>query len=392
MGITIKGGQVSFKPFIWVRKMSQTLGAYTQYKGPNNDPLAGDAVPYFLSRAIDAYLVAAMTYIRWERCREIGVDDIQQLAESSAIVTQLVDDIDSLLLSAVIRPTLELHVDLCILRRHLDDQEMLAGLCKALIHKHFVGDLELRLKACEEDYACRPSYFEIMLRGHRAEVSRTARKLSSKDMKILGSHKSKYADVHSKGSEMDRLALGPDSFSALAQLAYKLHFLPQKSMPLGPLGTSFLRNWCAWLLTAAGVRLTELARLPLPEELSTIEAAFEDFGGGDRLNSSCPTVGEGLLLSWGVALVTHVDVRPWGNEVLHLEYPLPFIEGLQSPDLIPRRFTSVRLEPSKMRDALDTVTSWFPGVPTSRIHEAARSTGRIQEIYDKFFASRIINS
>jgi len=389
MTVTIQGGQVTFKPFTWVLEFSRTLGAFSGYQQATNDPLAADPTSYFVSRCIDAYLSAAMTYVRWERCRIVEVSDVQHLAAASSVVRQAAAEHDAVVLSAVIRPALELHVDLCLLREYSGNAALVSELCRHMIHKQLVGDWELRQKACEKDYGCRPSYFALMLKGHRPVVQGATSSLAARGVDVLAGQSRKRARALRVGSFMDRIVLGPDSFSAEAQLAYKLHFLPQKGLPLGEDVTSFMRNWCAWLLVAAGIRLTQLADLPLPANLSAIESAFEEFSGEHPApNAACPSVGDILLLSWGVGLVEDVDRRPSGNEVLTLRYDIPFVEGLVSPDKVPRRFTNIRLDRERYAGLLVTIKTWFPGVPLPELQAEARATGQMLDVYNALLACR----
>lgn len=363
------------------------LGAYRRYVQQCNDV---QSVPspyeYFISRCIDAFTAASLAFIRHERCRIVNVREVEELCSRSRVIQQASSDSDVMVLAGIIRPCAEMYVDLLTLERAKSSSTSLDDLCRLVLYKHLAGDCEQKLKACVETYGCKPSYFEATAAGYMTFVEHARRKLDATGAAVLAKQSEKQSAAFQKASHSDFIALGGDSFALRAGLAYKLHFLPQKSVLHTPHGVEFHRQWCAILLMLLGEKLAKAADEPVPS-LDLSQFSEPDPSEG-RPNPNCPNVGEVVFFDWGVAHVESVDLRPLGNEVLSVSYDVPFVQGLRSNDVVPRRFMKCILDRAKYEGVLREQMLAHGATNVTELLGPQHDSDKMRRLYLAFYECR----
>ncbi len=334
-------------------RLVERLGQYSAYQQPRNDiGSLSDPHAYLASRFIDRYISSALALLRLAQGSALQFETIEGLRSSSPVVASAVAESTCQLLASVLRPAIEMFVELRVLQKCQQSHD-LGELCRWTIVKHTASDYELKQAACQEIYDCDPSVFQVMTASYRRAMDPIRKQLKADGLKLFGKQNSKFVDVFRAGDDFDQLLLGGDLFLARANLSYKLHFLPQAvHEPEHHVGL-FL-GWALALVTGLGSALLDFAGQPVPAEVEAWKAAtLSHAGAAQASNPACPAVGNVLFFDWGVAVVTDVERRRGpGNEVLSISHRIAFLEGLSTDDRIPRRFTKHVLKSSAYDAAL----------------------------------------
>jgi len=371
-------------------QLARQLGSYAGYLRQRNDIHSLDQPrAYFLSRCIDSFLTASMAFIRWERCRTIQVRENDDLCSRSPIARDVAVDSEVTVLASIIRPSVEMYVELMSLEMAQAAPISADELCRIILYNHLAGDCEQKREACMESYGCSPSYFAAGAVWYRKAIEQVRPLLSSAGANILSTQRKKFAKAFASASSMDKVALGGDSFSSQAVLAYKLHFLPQKNVPHTPQGLHFFRVWCGMLLSLLGAKIIKATGEQVQGVDCSMVEATDTKGPTDATNPNCPHQGDVVFFDWGVGQVEKVDPRPLGNEILFINYDVAFVPELQSPDQIPRRFLKCILNRHQYEEALKEQMDRHGVNLPGDLAAAGSAGGTLLEIYMAFYNCRV---
>jgi hypothetical protein len=371
------GPQATDSPlFGLIARLSTSIAAWEDYEVVRNDVSSfSSARRYLGSRCVDQYLSSSVAYLKWERCQTVELPELNEVCSGTSASRNTRTEADVVVLASIIRPSLEMFVDLIVLQEHAEPAALLEHLCQVLIWKGFHSDMQQKLASCRDTYDCEPSYFKRAAAGYGVQIDTIRSKLNSKQIDVLAKPARKYLAAWRASTDAERMALGPDSFFAFAGLAYKLHFLPQQNLTHDAAQRDFLRSWCALLLVLLGNRLAGFlgaSGAPTAEISKLLKLKPTS-----AIKSSCPKVEDIVLFDWGVGRVRSVEHRESGNEVLSVAYEILFTPGIDSPDRVPRRFMKCQLH----HDHYEAVRS-EQQISGAFVCDAARALPLYQALYD----------
>lgn len=185
---------------------------------------------FYFSRCNEKLISSIFNYMRLDiLSKNINFMNIESIIKHNKNLEYLEKESLIDLISAILRPTLELFLELKIIyigaRKNIENKDdFIETSCNAsnLINKYQLN--KQILQNCSNFYKCRPKYLEEYITQFKTPVEEIRTSLNNKNIILFSNYEKKIKFILDNSNEYEKLILGKDYLTLYGFLSKRIHF------------------------------------------------------------------------------------------------------------------------------------------------------------------------